>query len=321
MRRAALLLVLGACVREGVGEEGSIGDLGTATFAESVDEAAQMGCSTAAARPLAQQLVDEIDCMQPGVLVRIPDEPQLTLASAVFPFIQRPAVPLLLRVLAERPGVGLGVNSMLRTLPQQYMLHRWYQNGQCGISLAAAPGTSNHETGTALDINDNAAWRAAFEAHGFRWLGASDPVHFDYVGPGAMDLRGASVLAFQRLWNRNHPEDPIAEDGDYGPMTEARVAASPSQGFPTGAVCSAPAPDAALAPDAPAARDGAPRADARGADAGRPDAGRAHDAALDAALRADAGAPRDGAPRGDAAPAQKVAPASGCAAAPVGSAR
>jgi len=317
LRRAALLLLLCACVREGVGEEGSIGDLGSATFAETVDQAAQMGCSTAAAKPLAQQLVDEIDCMQPGILVRLPDEPQLVLAAAVFPFIQRPAVPLLQRVLAERPGVGLGINSMLRTLPQQYMLYRWYQNGQCGISLAAAPGTSNHETGTALDINDNAAWRAAFEAHGFRWLGSGDPVHFDYVGAGAMDLRGQSVLAFQRLWNRNHPEDPIAEDGDYGPMTEARVAASPAQGFPTGAVCNVPAPDAAAAADAPFARDAAPRADARAFDAGPADG----PLRPDAAPRADAGAPRDGAPRGDAAPAQKPAPASGCAAASVGAAR
>ncbi len=318
MTRALLLLALsgGACVREGQGEEGSVGDLGTATFAESVDQAAQMGCSTAAARPLAQQLVEEIDCSQPGVLARLPDSPQLTLASAVFPYIQRVAVPHLERVLAERPTVGLGINSMLRTLPQQYMLHRWYQNGQCGISLAAAPGTSNHETGTALDINDNAAWRAAFEAHGFRWLGASDPVHFDYVGADAMDLRGQSVLAFQRLWNRNHPEDRIAEDGDYGPMTEARVAASPAQGFPLGAVCSPPA-DAARPADARIARDTA-RSDAASPDAPRRDASLPPDAARDGGPD---GAHLDGALHDDAGPARKSTATAGCAAAPVGAAR
>ena len=33
-------------------------------------------------------------------------------------------------------------------------------------------------------------------------------------------LRGADVLAFQRLWNRNHPGDAIDEDGLYGPAVD-----------------------------------------------------------------------------------------------------
>jgi hypothetical protein len=61
-------------------------------------------------------------------------------------------------------------------------------------------------------------------------------VHFDYVA-GGVRLTGLSVLAFQRLWNRNHPEDPIAEDGRYGPQTEARLRSAPAEGFPIGAVC------------------------------------------------------------------------------------
>jgi hypothetical protein len=36
---------------------------------------------------------------------------------------------------------------MLRTVAQQYLLYTWYQNGQCGIGLAAKLGNSNHETG------------------------------------------------------------------------------------------------------------------------------------------------------------------------------
>ncbi len=58
-------------------------------------------------------------------------------------------------------------------------------------------------------------------------------VHFDHLG--SPDLRGMDVHAFQRLWNRNHPEDPIDEDGLYGPQTEARLRASPADGFPVGA--------------------------------------------------------------------------------------
>src|SRR6185295_1573448 len=33
------------------------------------------------------------------------------------------------------------------------------------------------------------------------------------------------------LWNLNNPGDVIAEDGAYGPMTEARLMASPADGF------------------------------------------------------------------------------------------
>jgi MYXO-CTERM domain-containing protein len=39
------------------------------------------------------------------------------------------------------------------------------------------------------------------------------------------------VLTFQVVWNLNHPDDRIDEDGLYGPMTASRVAASPAGGF------------------------------------------------------------------------------------------
>jgi hypothetical protein len=129
---------------------------------------------------------------------------------------------------------------MLRTAAQQYLLYNWYQTGQCGISLAAKPGLSNHETGTAIDIEEYSAWRSTLEANGFRWLGSSDPWHFDYIGAGAVDHRGLDVLAFQKLWNRNNPNDKIAEDGSWGPGTESRMRKSPANGFPVGATCNAP---------------------------------------------------------------------------------
>ena len=65
-----------------------------------------------------------------------------------------------------------------------------------------------------------------------------------YVGGGTMDLAGLSVLAFQRLWNRNHPEDVISEDGAYGPQTEARILRSPAEGFAVGPGCDEPPPPA-----------------------------------------------------------------------------
>jgi hypothetical protein len=63
------------------------------------------------------------------------------------------------------------------------------------------------------------------------------------VGGGTRDLEGLSVLAFQRLWNRNHEGDRIAEDGDYGPQTEARLRMSPTGGFAIGARCDEPSRD------------------------------------------------------------------------------
>jgi MYXO-CTERM domain-containing protein len=207
--------------------------------------------------------------MKPGTMTKIDDIPNVTLGSAVFPYLQTPARNALAAAVAAR-GVPMSINSALRTLPQQYLLYRWYKTGRCGIGLAASPGTSNHEGAVAVDINDNAGWRTTMQAKGFRWLGASDPVHYDYIA-GGIDLRGISVKAFQRLWNRNHPEDPIAEDGGYGAATETRLAKSPVGGFVQGACKStdagvpqsdggfvpepatpeAPAPDVPKVPDAP----------------------------------------------------------------------
>jgi hypothetical protein len=45
------------------------------------------------------------------------------------------------------------------------------------------------------------------------------------------------VLAFQKLWNRNHQEDAISEDGRYSPATEQRLKKAPPGGFPLGASC------------------------------------------------------------------------------------
>jgi len=73
--------------------------------------------------------------------------------------------------------------------------------------------------------------------YGFKWLGSSDPWHFDYVGAGAVSYKGLDVKAFQRLWNRNHPGDKIATDGVWGPNTEARMKKAPAGGFATGATC------------------------------------------------------------------------------------
>jgi hypothetical protein len=201
---------------------------------DTVTTAVAQSCTTAAVKGLAVQLVEEIQCLRPSTFTKIDNMPGLALGSAVFPYLQTKAAQALVAAQKAR-GTTMSINSALRTLPQQ------------------SPGTSNHEGASAVDVNDNAGWRTSMQNEGFRWLGASDPVHYDFIGGGTVDLRGLSVKAFQRLWNRNHPGDVITEDGVYGPGTASRLAQSPVGDFPMGANCSKSADAGTDAGDDPGA--------------------------------------------------------------------
>jgi hypothetical protein len=197
-------------------------------------------CSTVTVRPLAEELITELNCTNSGTIRRIPHDSHIALGSAAFPFDQAAPAKSLPHVVDSRPGHTLVVASALRTLPQQYLLYHWFEDHRCGIKLAAKPGTSNHERGTALDISDEAGWKAAMNAHHWRWFGSLDPVHFDYVGGGTVSLSGRSVKAFQRLWNLNHPGDMISVDGVFGNGTSARLRKSPAHGFAIYSSCGGP---------------------------------------------------------------------------------
>jgi hypothetical protein len=214
-------------------------DASEALTAGSVEKAAKDGCSTGAVRGLSLQIIAEGNCIEPDAFAPLPQRPNLTVNPNVFAYLEGPARKKLVEALDANPGKRMTVNSMLRTVAQQYMLRRWDLAGRCGIKVAANPGSSNHETGLAIDIEEASSWRTILTNKGFKWLGSHDPVHFDFKGPGAVDHRGLDVLAFQRLWNRNHPEDVIPEDGDYGPKTEARLKKAPAAGFRLGADCDA----------------------------------------------------------------------------------
>ena len=214
----------------------------------TVDDAVASSCSTGAVLGLSNQIVAQVNCLRPNTLAEIPARPNLTRSANTYAFMQPPARDALLRALDANTGMTLGINSMLRTVAQQYLLYAWYMAGRCSIMLAARPGGSNHESGLALDTSQYAAWQTALEAQGFMWFGSSDVVHFDYTGSGTIDLRPIGVRGFQRLWNVNNPADTIVEDGIYGTNTESRLRQSPANGFSTPAPCSAP-PDAG-APDA-----------------------------------------------------------------------
>ncbi|MFO0760547.1 MAG: M15 family metallopeptidase [Byssovorax sp.] len=203
----------------------------------TVAQAADNSCTTASVKGLSLQIIAEGNCLSPGAYAKVPSRSNLTVGSAVFPYLEKPARDQLLGSLDAHKSWHMTVNSMLRTIAQQYLLYRWYQQGRCGIGLAAKPGNSNHETGLAMDINPASTWKGSLENHGFHWLGSSDPVHFDYVGSGAVSHKGLDVKAFQRLWNHAHPGDKIDVDGQWGPQTEARMKKAPAAGFSAGPTC------------------------------------------------------------------------------------
>jgi uncharacterized protein (TIGR03382 family) len=221
------LVLAGGCV--GLDET----EYGVTESAVSVGSHQTDTCSTSVVIGLSKQVAEEIGCQNPTSLVKFEPSANLQITStAVLPFLNASAKTDLEKVATTRV---VQVNSAFRTVVQQYLLFRWFQLGRCGISAAASPGRSNHESGRALDVANFSSVISSMAARGWAHDVAGDPVHFDHLS--SPDIRGKDVLAFQRLWNRNNAGDQISEDGLYGPQTEARVKASPSTGFPIGATC------------------------------------------------------------------------------------
>ncbi len=204
----------------------------------TVAGAAQSSCSTTSVKGLSEQIVAQMNCIIPGSMSEVPTRPNLSFGSATFPFMQHAARDAFVKAVDANPNKSITINSMYRTVAQQYLLYLWGQQKKCGIGLAASPGNSNHETGLALDTSQYSAWQSPLTSNGFKWFGSADAVHFDYVGGGTTNLKGKGVLAFQQLWNHNNPADLISEDGAYGTQTEARLKQAPAAGFPKGATCS-----------------------------------------------------------------------------------
>lgn len=130
----------------------------------------------------------------------------------------------------DAQGDFITLNSAFRSSAEQFVLYQWYQAGQCGITLAAPPGQSNHEGGRAIDTSYPDYWEPVLAQYG--WVHSypeSDPVHFDY--PAAADFNSDNLLAFQTLWNNNNPNNQITADGQYGKMTEKALYYTPCGGW------------------------------------------------------------------------------------------
>ena len=197
----------------------------TAASAQTVDSVVAShsgGCTTAGFEGLSEQLVRSHLCAFPGTVADFMPHAGISLTSSRVHTLATAETVAALHAAADR--TSLSITSAFRPLVQQYAL---FNEGGCG--LAATPGNSNHQTGRAVDVsNYSAALTALLDAGCTHPYPGSDPVHFDC--PGA-DMRSASVLVFQRLWNLNNPSDTIAEDGAYGPQTGARLGRSPVGGF------------------------------------------------------------------------------------------
>lgn len=92
---------------------------------------------------------------------------------------------LKMRAAAAAAGVALVVNSSFRTFEEQQELRLAFEAGHG--NLAAEPGFSNHEGGTALDLESAGGTNAAFywlttNAARFSWRRtvASEPWHWEF---------------------------------------------------------------------------------------------------------------------------------------------
>ena len=203
----------------------------------TVEQAIANSCGTASVKGLSLQIIAEGNCISPGAFSKIPARANVSYGSGAFPYLEKPARDQLVASLDAHKTTHMTINSMLRTIAQQYLLYRWGSANRCGINVVAKPGNSNHETGLAMDIGESSTWRSSLQGHGFKWFGSSDAMHYDYTGSGSVSHKGLDVKAFQRLWNANHPTDKISVDGGWGPQTEARMKKAPAAGFPSGPTC------------------------------------------------------------------------------------
>lgn len=181
--------------------------------------------STSIVNGLSQQLIYQINLLVPNGLLSC-DDFNIDVGDAAYPFLQPQAKQALQKAIQDR-GVKLIINSGYRTIAQQMLLYNWRGSNSNPVAL---PGRSNHQSGLALDIQDRPGWEPYLKRYGWHPL-AGDPPHIDYRGGGTRDLRRETIQAFQKLWNKNHPNEKISEDGQFGPQTEKALNRSPATGF------------------------------------------------------------------------------------------
>lgn len=198
---------------------------------------AQNGCSTAGLRTLNSQIVEvllkAVNTENETNLVPCDDISLLrVIGNSTIPLLQPAARASLKRVIQQK-NRRMDLIHAYRTIAQQFVLREWKLRGKCRITSARKPGTSDHERGLAIDIDNSDFWKDSLENGGWHWAGAGDPGHFNFQGDDVNpDVLTESVRAFQVLWNHNNPDDRIDEDGIFGDIqTGPRLLRSPLEGF------------------------------------------------------------------------------------------
>ncbi|MBK6579879.1 MAG: D-alanyl-D-alanine carboxypeptidase family protein [Sandaracinaceae bacterium] len=145
----------------------------TAAHAQTMSQVAagQSSCTTAGGEGLSTQLVDgSAACTGAVRVVRQRRHHRHQRAGAPGGAGQR----------AHRAADGGGdraarrSTSGFRPLSDQYLL---WASGQCAV--VGVPGSSNHQSGRAVDVNNTVEARTALTNAGCVWFGASDAVHYD----------------------------------------------------------------------------------------------------------------------------------------------
>jgi D-alanyl-D-alanine carboxypeptidase len=192
-------------------------------------------------RELDRQILFIMRRDYPNYLVSFLDIDGVIIRESVRPLLQPVAKKSLEQAIKKR-GKKMEINSAYRSIAGQKVLHDYYEKKECDIPLASKPGTSNHETGLAIDIEDSDGWQPYLESAGWTWQGANDRVHFDFHGSkyesgSKYEISPVAIKSFQRLWNLNNPQDRIPENGDYDSETDKRLGLAPKNGFPKGDKC------------------------------------------------------------------------------------
>ena len=187
-------------------------------------------CDTGRCAGLSHDIITEMNVLIPGLLR--PVRHRLIRAdSRVHLYLQAYPRQSLYEVL-DRFGSPVTVISCYRTVCQQLLLHAWAAANKCGIPVAAPVGQSNHEDASALDIDPWKQLKPHFLFHRWRWLGMRDRKHFDREIETRDSVGNVGVKAFQRLWNRHCTAAlRLAEDGVFGPKTEAALWKAPADGW------------------------------------------------------------------------------------------
>lgn len=198
----------------------------------NVGELVRTHCDTGSLLGLSKQIAQQLMRSVPAASVTDVGPHVVIAGPSTITYLQRSAGDALIAAIKEFGSKPRLVHA-LRVLPQQYAVSEWYLHKRCGIPLAAAPGTSPHELGVAIDIQDHFEWIQVLRKHNWQWRGQADPAHFNYHGPNDPDFGKYSIMAFQRVWN-THTADPqkhLTTDGVLGPKTLSALQVSPVVGF------------------------------------------------------------------------------------------